>query len=130
MVFVRKVFIYLFIFILSSVLWSTNPNMQDQSDEKIEKNSFNHQDFYEESIDSDSNLSLFEDSIIRHLISLGALYNKQITFVTIGFGVLIAVLFPQKTKSLVNSTKHHIGIYFEKIKKKTYFIRKKIRFWK
>jgi len=74
---------------------------------------------------TNNGLSSFEDSIIQKLILLGAFYNKQATFLAVAFGVVIAIFFPQKTKSFINSSASCIVSYVAKIRQKFSFFSKK-----
>lgn len=75
-------------------------------------------------IESNTNLSSFEDSIVRKLVFLGASYNKQATFLAIAFGVVVAIFFPQKTKVFAHSTKYRFAVFFQKLKQLFQFLKK------
>jgi|GEM_PF-4580410 len=93
-------------------------------------NSLEGEEVLDAPVNVDANLSSFEDRIIRYLVFLGASSNKQITFITIGLGVLIAILFPRQTKSLVHSTGRRMKIYLTEIKKNFHFLEGKIKSWR
>jgi len=64
-----------------------------------------------------------EEHIFSHLFNLGVRYNKHLTFIMLSFGVVLALLFPQRTKSIVDKTTSKINAFVAKIKEKLHLLK-------
>lgn len=69
--------------------------------------------------DNETNqLSEGHASVFFNIFGLGVKFNPHITFIMLSVGVVLALLFPQKTKSLLRETKSKIILFFANIKDK------------